>query len=489
MALGDLAREGRRPLEARTYLERAVAADPTFLASAVGRAVLGFESFSEHIVAVERLARIPGVLESSEARVELGRLRRALGDGQGARTDLTAALAFDFTHSGARQMLIDMALDAGDADTALTHIAEQVKLRPHSLLPRLRQVKVAWERDPERARRLLVETETLFPGHPEVPALRSDLALRANQTAAAVAALDRSLILDPYQPTLRRHRRRLTGGGRDLASVHGVDAIALSKSPASTEEREYGAIFLTDRTAVELSASGRSTKYHQEVIRLVDPRVKRALQVHRVFYSPGREDVEILSAEQIKPNGAIVKPTTIRDDGPRGKVSGMYVDQRYKVIVFGDLEPGDTIHIAYRIDSRGENIFGGFFGDVQAVQGPLPKKDVRYSVFAPASRPLYHATVRLPEPKSERTSAGHRLSWQLPKVAALQYEPLAPPYPRIGRLLSVSTYDACVNSDAGTRACTVTSSSSTKPRDRPAGRRSRAPRRPKTKSAACMSTS
>ena len=442
LALGEMARQGQRLLEARNNIDTAIEKDPSFLAAATTRAVLGFEELAEGILAVRRLTQIPAAGESAQARVQLGRMRRALNDAKGARLDLEAGLALDSTHRVARQVLIDLALEADDGANARRLAAGQVAIEPWSVLHRLRQITLLTESDPEGARRLLVETEALFPTHPEVPALRADLDLLAGRRAAALAALDRSLGLHPHQPNLRRHRRRLAGGGRDLAEVYGTDAIKAAGVPASDAERKFGAAFLTDRTAIELTASGRSTKYRQQLIRLAHPGMKDALRAHRVFYSPSRENVEILSAEQIKPTGQIVKAAAIRDDGPRGKVGGMYVDQRYKVIVFGELAPGDTLHIAYRIDSRGENIFGGFFGDVEAVQGLLPKSDVHYTVIAPHSRPLYYATVRLPDPVRDQTKTHHRLRWNLPEIAGLDLEPLGPPYPRIGRLLSVSTYDA-----------------------------------------------
>ena len=442
LALGEMAREGQRLIEAKSALETAISRDSTFLPAPITRAVLGFEELSEHILAVRRLEQTPRVADSAEALVQLGRMRRALSDFKGARRDLNAALKIDFTHPRARQLLIDLSLDAADTKRARALVADQVALAPWLLGPRLRQIRLAWETDPELARQRLVETESLFISHPAVPALRGELDLRGNRKAAALAAFDRSLTLDPFQPNLRRQRRRLTGDDRDLADIYGVDARAASQRPATKAETEFGAAFLTDRTAVELSASGRSTKYHQQIIRVADARMKDALRAHRIFYSPSREIVEIIAADQIKTSGQVLKPTTIRDEGPQGKISGMYIDQRYKVMVFGDVEPGDTIHIAYRIDSRGNNIFGGFFGDVKPVQGPLPKLDFRYTVAAPASRPLYHATVRLPAPTTERTDTHHRLSWVLPEIPALDVEPMSPPYPRIGRLLSVSTYDA-----------------------------------------------
>ncbi len=441
LALGEMAREGQRLLEAREHLDTAIERDVTFLPASVTRSVLGFDELSEHIVAIRRLANTPGALESSPARVQLGRMRRALDDARGARLDLEAALQRDATDRLTRNILIDLAVDASDQAEALRLIAEQVKLEPWSLAARLQQVRLTRPFDRDQARRLLAQTESLFPEHPEVPALRGELALGEGKTAAAIAAFDRALTLDPHQPNLRKHRRYLAGETSDLASIHGADAATLARSPETDAEKALGAIYLTDRTAVELTASGRSIRYRQQVIRVSKARLKNALRVHRVHYSPSREDVEILTAERIRPDGQILKAAAIRDDGPRGKVAGMYIDQRYKVILFQEVEPGDTLHIAYRMESRGENMFGGFFGDVQAVQGVLPKRDVRYSVTAPASRPLYSATIRLPDPKRETLGDTHRLGWHLPEVEALDFEPLSPPYPQIGQLLSVSTYD------------------------------------------------
>ncbi|MEM7676150.1 MAG: DUF3857 domain-containing protein, partial [Myxococcota bacterium] len=442
LALGQMARQGQRLLEASKRIETAIDKDPAFLPAVITRSVLGFEDLGEHILALQRLARTPGIEKSAEGRVQLGRMRRTLDDAAGARADLEAALQLDHTHTVARQLLIGLAVDTADIARAQALLSAQIELSPWSLAPRLRQIRLAWPVDRKAATALLSNAERLFANQAEVPALRAELALRAGQEDVALAAFSRSLSIDPHQPELLRHRRRLAGDGRDLAQDYGTDARRLAQMPVTDDERRFGAIVLTERTAVELSASGRSTKYHQQVIRLSDSRVKDALRAHRIYYSPSREDVEILTAEQIRRDGQIVRAAAIEDDGPRGKQNGMYIDQRYKVVVFGELRPGDTIHLAYRIDSRGENIFGGFFGDVQAVQGPVPKRDVRYTVTAPPSRPLYSATVRLPDPARETTTDGTRLKWKIDEVPALDFEPLGPPYPRIGRMLSVSTYDA-----------------------------------------------
>ena len=442
LALGEMAREGQRLLEAKDAIDTAIEKDPTFGPATITRAVFGFEALGEHVLAVQRLDRAARSLKSAQARVQLGRMRRALDDNRGAQADFEAALAIEKTHRVGRQMLVNLMVDAGNEQRARSLLEAQLALEPWRLQPRLKLIRLTAPVDPERARALLVQTEAEFPGHPEVPVLRADLAIGDGQKPAALAAFDRALTLDPHQPSIRRHRRHVAGGGLDLAEVHGTDAQRLARAPATPAERAFGAVYLTDRTAVELSASGRSTKFRQQVIRLADARVKDALRKHTVSYAPSREDVEILTAEQIRPNGQVIRAASIRDDGRRGKTMGMYVDQRFKVITFGDLAPGDTIHIAYRIDSRGENMFGGFFGDVQAVQGYLPKRDVRYTVTAPSTRPLYHATIRLPDPEVKKTPKQFTLAWQLPQVDSLKYEPLAPPYPGVGRLLTVSTYDA-----------------------------------------------
>lgn len=443
LALADLARNGGRLLEARGLLDAAIVADPHFGPSWLMRAALGFDELSEGALAALRLALAPDFENSASMRLERARMARSLGDARTAKLEAEATLTLDYERHLARQLLVDLLSEASEPGGAVAALDEALRLRPAYgplWLKKARLLAGGSGRTPEAVATLELAAQ-LFPNDPSIPNALAELWLWEGNSGKAIAALDHSLDLDPHQPEVRQHRRALSGDKNELEDRYSIDAAALAKAKVSAAERQHGAIYLADRTAVRLYGDGKSSRFRQVVLRLRNPRLKDALRGQRIDYSPSREDVEILSAERIRPTGEVIHSPRIEDDGPRGKVSGMYIDQRFKTVIFDDLEEGDLIHLRYRIDSIGGDLFGGFFGDVVALQATLPKEDVLYVVHTPASLPIYTAAPKVAAP--ERSSEGDEavLRYAFPQLAALDVEPYSPPYPEIGALISVSTYD------------------------------------------------
>jgi tetratricopeptide (TPR) repeat protein len=381
-------------------------------------------------------------MATAEGRMAAARIARSLQDVRGAEAEARAALAIDATAKDALALLVELRLEASDPEGALAFLTAACQHRPFELALGLRATRVtaglpgllAKAREDARA---LAER---FPTHPAAPRLVAELALFDGDREEARAALERTLALDPQQPDVRRHRSALAGERQELEDRHGIDALALLAAPVSEEEGKHGAIYLADRSAVRLYPDGKSARFRQQVLRISSDRLEDALRVHRVAYAPSREAVEILSAERVRPGGLVQKASSIGEDGPAGKVGGMYIDQRRKVITFDDLEPGDLVHLRYRVDSVGENIFGGFFGDLEGVQAGIPKRGVVHAVIAPRSIPLQAASVRAPAPVRTEEGEDVTLTWTLDAVEALEREPYAPPYAEVGALLGVTSY-------------------------------------------------
>lgn len=443
LELGMLAQSSGRLIEARAKLEAATAADPKLTAAHVSLATLGFDELEEGAAAIMRLERTDAVARSVSALVELARMKRSAGDKKGAYETAERALKLDRQSHLARHVALGIALDRGDTERALEHADAAVRLSPWVLRNRIKKARILAGMEgrlPEAIREMSVATDA-FPDAPAAASFLAELLLFADRKEEALAQLDRSLALDPHQPEVRRHRRSLSGERRELEDEFSVDALALSRSPVSEEERKWGAIFLADHGAIRLYENGKSTRFRQWVFRLQNPRLKDDLRGHRIYYSPTREIVDVLSAERIRPSGEVIQASRISDDGPNGKVSGMYVDQRFKTVIFDDLDEGDVVNIRYRVESVGHNMFGGFFGDIEALQSVLPKQNVRYTVITPKSIPLYTSGIRVPPPERSERGADAVRSWSFDRIDALELEPFAPPYPDLGMLVSVSTYE------------------------------------------------
>lgn len=447
VVLGQLARQGGLRMDARQHLDRALAADENFAAAQLARASLGYELLDEDVLAVARLSkslRPPSVLATQPSlHLQLSRMQRGVSDRLGARQSAQRALELNQDDEVARALVAELALEASDIPASLSHLAESVLRRPFSLHARSKYARVLMGQ-PGRlneALETLTAAQQVFVQHPRVHKLLAELHLFAERTPAALQALAKARALDNHDPGLRQHQRVLSGGSAELEDEYALQPAEVAKRARSPEEERFGAAFLSDRKVIRLFEDGRTVRFQQSILRLSNPQLEDALRGHRIDYSPSRESVQILAAERIRPNGQVSTASQIRDEGPRGKVSGMYVDQRYKLIIFDRLEAGDLVHLQYRVDALGSNIFAGFFGDVTAVQSRLPKQDFFYRVITPKQRLLYDAQIRVPQPQAQHQGDLRTLTWQLEDVPGLQVEPLAPPYPDLGRLISVSTYE------------------------------------------------
>lgn len=437
--LSELARLANRDVDARRLIEAAIARDPTFMPAHASLADLRAESRFEKALALFDLEAVQGGDRSPLVLSEIARHRRALGDRAGAKAAAEKALSVQHDLEGAREILISVAVDAGDLDRALALVDDAIADSPWSYELRTRKAKLLAAKGGD-ALAVLEEAARLFPDRPEIEELAAELSLRKGDRQQAVAHLDRALLLDPHRSEVRRHRGALLGVKTELEDEMSVDAAALLQAPVTDEERAWGAIYLADRTAVRLYDNGQSTRFRQTVLRVRNAELRDQLRVEHVRYSPGREVVEILTAERIKPNGEVVKPVQIADGGPEGKIAGMYVDAAWKTIAFDDLDEGDLVHLRYRIDTFGENIFGGFFGDTSPLQDRFPKIGVIYRAIAPLSQKLYAGTQRVGAPKVTEEGGTQITEWALDSVPALDIEPLSPPYAELGMTVSVSTY-------------------------------------------------
>jgi tetratricopeptide (TPR) repeat protein len=442
--LGEMAKASGRFIEAEARLADAAKRDPDFLPARVSLATLRFEVDADRDVALFDLTELAERSPSSMVLQESARMHRALENRPQARRDAERALAADFSDQNARSLLIGIELDAAEIDAAMKELDAEIAFAPWQLASRLKKARLlaGMPNQIDASLAVLAEAARAFPDNPEVPNLESEVELVAGNKQRALAALDRSLELDPQQTEVRRHRGKIAGTRLELEDEYTVDAKGLMKTAITAEENTWGAIYLADRTAIRLYENGQTSRFLQSVIRLRNANMKDALRYHQVPYAPGREFVEILSAERIRPSGEIIKASNISDNGPQGKVSGMYVDRRFKTITFDDMAAGDVVNVRYRIDSLGQNIFGNFFGDMAYLQGPLPKLGVLYTVIAPRSRPLYAGEIHAPAPVViEDASAGTvKTTLAMEKIDAIDLEPYTPPYPEIGMVVSLSTY-------------------------------------------------
>jgi len=450
LELAELASASDRRIAARASVAEA-AKDASFEIARLTWAEIQAHSPLERTAARALLESAPPAERTALRWSRLSRLAASLGDRPAAVIAARAALEKDYRLSEPRSFLLSVALDKADVEGALALVQQQIDLAPSTVAPRLRRVRLlaAGPGGIAAARAAIARDLLTFPENIGLWVLDAELALSSldkNGTpdkAGAVASLDKALAVNPQERDVRRHRAALTNTKGELEDELTVDPIALAKNtPVNELEKSYGAAFLMERTAVRLYDNGSSTRFVQTVLRLSRAEVKDLVRGTQIPFSPSRETIEILSAERIRPSGEVIKASRIEEDGPRGKVSGMYIDQRWKSVDFEDLEPGDLVHVRYRIDTLGQNIFGGFFGEMMPVHGRFPKHLVEMFAQAPADHPLFPGIVRAPLPTIKVEGGVMRASWRFTDVPPIEPEPMSPSYSELGSTVGVSTYSS-----------------------------------------------
>ncbi len=469
--LGETARAQRRDAVALARWREALETDPgcwtATLALADEEAAAGLP-----LIAVARVEALP-----ASARA-VPRVRRALAhllDGAGRTRDADALLATLLTERrrdvDLLHLLSQRARTRGDGVEALARLRDAADLRPDlsSLeLELARAVEGAGDRPAALAR--LSNVAARLPEDAGVQTNLGKLLRRSGRRAEALARLSTATTLRPQDPELRRYVETFAQGapddkdGRDageggaeaksaedLARRFAADARALlgaSADPPAPGERDADAAVLLDRRVVRVHVNGLSQTFSQ---RLVAIRTQHGAEDNKSFYvryTPGEQEVEIRQARVYRrgPKGALeILEAAERDDQDLSEPwYGLYYDNRAEVVRFEGLRAGDVLEVQYVVDDvSAQNQLADYFGDFQTIAESIPKRRWEYTLLAPASRPIYGNTPKVPRLEHHQTTDGDGervYTYAVRDVAAIEPEPAMPGLAEIAPYLHVSTY-------------------------------------------------
>ena len=121
--------------------------------------------------------------------------------------------------------------------------------------------------------------------------------------------------------------------------------------------------------------------------------------------------VEVLEAETIKPDGRrIPAPRELIVEGSQSEQGVLFQDQRYKIVSFVELDPGDRIRLKAR-HRRTVPFFPGQFFDQREIPA-TPVHELRLVYDLPESMPLRHDAVGFALSSVERGAGRVRYEWR-----------------------------------------------------------------------------
>ncbi len=186
-----------------------------------------------------------------------------------------------------------------------------------------------------------------------------------NKNDLAMSAYQKCLTYSPTSYHTREKLRHLEEKKDIFSHFDSVDVYQLIKnSPTLKDYPDDNSIILTNDIQKVVYGDGASETKETIVIKTLNKDGVDEWKEYGIGYNEYAQKLIIEKAEVVKPNGS--------------KIAG---ERNGSNIVFTSLEPGDAIHITYRIQDFYSGMLSKHFWDKQYLSGFYPLKRVKYSLL------------------------------------------------------------------------------------------------------------
>ncbi len=265
--------------------------------------------------------------------------------------------------------------------------------------------------------------------------------LRRGQVEAAAGSLRKALALKPQDAEARELLEQLSPAPRKDESY----ALDRDKLLARTRNQAgHPVTVLQDLTVNTVFENGLGSRFVQFAAQVHDAEGARQQRARSIQFDPDSQRVDIRMARVYRADGRVLEATETYEQQLGEPWYRVYYDSRALVVVFPDLEPGDSVELRYRIDDVSpRNLYADYYGDLHFFQGDEPRAHVEYVLITPKKRKFYFNQPKLASLHHERTVSGdeHIDRFFADGVPALRTEPDLPGLTEIAPYLHVSTYE------------------------------------------------
>jgi tetratricopeptide (TPR) repeat protein len=444
VAQAELLLDRQRPLVARGVLSEARAVAPGDVRVALLTARLASENQLAGVAAGTLDAAL--ALHPEVPALELARAMLAHHTGDLARAAALFESLLDTAVPGQTPLfwLHEIASTRRDAAHALALSQRLAAAHPDVMGHALRVARDALDAGlPDVARAAIDGMPALAAAHPDLLADVARLRYRMGEDAGAIAALQRSLEIDPQAPGLRAFLEHLVPDEAPFEAPFRRDPDALARelpplpAPPATE-------YLLHQRVVRLHPGGLSTAWVQRVLRIGDPGPARSRTLV-IPYDGYTEVAEVVRAEVRKASGEVV-PAHQRDETSLSEAwYGLYYDRRQIEIGFGGLDAGDVIVVEHRVHETGGDLPVVRFSDLFLIRDWIPKREVAYALLVPQGAEI---DARLVDPLGRTAVSAVRreegpfevAEWHIRDVEALYDEPDMPGFSEVSPYIHASSF-------------------------------------------------
>jgi tetratricopeptide (TPR) repeat protein len=264
--------------------------------------------------------------------------------------------------------------------------------------------------------------------------------LRSGQSDAAADNFRKALALRPQDAETRELLEELKAEERLDESFSADKDTLLSRR---SSDNGHPVTVLQDLNVSTVFENGLGSRFVQFAAQVHDEEGARNLRARSVQFDPDTQRVEIRLARVYRKDGRVLEATETYERELGEPWYRVYYDTRALVVVFPDLEPGDSVELRYRIDDvAARNLYADYFGDMHMLQGNEPNAHVEYVLITPASRNFYFNQPKLKQlTHTEKVEGERRIHRFIAEdVPALRFEASMPGMTEIVPYLHISTY-------------------------------------------------
>ena len=340
-----------------------------------------------------------------------------------------------------RRILISAALQRGEAAEAITHVQALLAAAPDSAR-NLYYAAAVYDG-------LGKNDEMIAAYHAAIDLAPEDAAahvamgrafLRVGQRDAAADSLRRAIALRPQDADTRELLENIRPEARqDEAYAVGKEELLQRR----TEDGRYPVTILQNLTVNTVYENGLGSSFHQVVAQVHDAEGARRWRSYSFQFDPESQRIDVRLARVYRRDGSVLESNQTFEQQLGEPWYRIYYDTRALVVVFPDLEPGDTVEIRYRTDDTSHrNVFADYYGDLHFLQGADPVKKMDYVLITPATRNFYFSEPRMAGLRHTRTTEnGKNIDrYVASDVPAIQSEDGMPGFTEIAPYLHISTY-------------------------------------------------
>lgn len=259
------------------------------------------------------------------------------------------------------------------------------------------------------------------PLYPETFIYEAEIHNLKDEKELALESYEKALELDPSYKNIREYINYVRS---ENIKIPDISEYLNSKIPE--EFLDFPAVLLLDHKERIIYKNGTSTVIYHRIIKITKEEGKDKYGEIKIDYDSSFENVRILRARTIKPDGREIEATSIQDFSIAHEYP-LYTDQRQIVISMPAIEKGAILECYYVIDEYSRGIFGKNFQDIFFFQNEIPTLYSRYVLKVPKDinfkYKIYNGDIT---PKILQDNEYKTYSWEAKNISGIIEEPYMP---------------------------------------------------------------